>query len=99
MHLSTNYCTMNFDGKCKVSTNENGQGGYHTKEELEILKEKDPFVQIWSGANDGVCIIRDSQLLVGTIDKNQIGASNQGLIHSIFELYKYSTIKEDSTLS
>ncbi|EMD47895.1 DNA-directed RNA polymerase I subunit RPA1, putative [Entamoeba histolytica KU27] len=87
MHISTNHCTINFEGKCKVSTNEINRGGYQTKKERKLMKQKDEFTEKWSGANDSLCIIKDSQMLTGTLDKNQIGASNQSLIHAIYELY------------
>lgn len=39
------------------------------------------------GIEESVVIIRDNTLLTGVFDKNQIGASSFGFIHSFFELY------------
>ncbi|KAL7719860.1 DNA-directed RNA polymerase subunit [Entamoeba marina] len=86
-HISTNHCTINFTGKCKVSTEEINKGGYHSKEDIKKMSQKDSLTKIWDGGNDSLCIVRNSELITGTLDKNQIGASNGGLIHCIYELY------------
>ena len=39
------------------------------------------------GKEEGDVIFRDNELLQGTIDKNQFGASEFGLVHSFYELY------------
>jgi DNA-directed RNA polymerase I subunit RPA1 len=39
------------------------------------------------GKEEGEVIIRDNELLQGTIDKNQFGASNQGMVHCFYEIY------------
>lgn len=39
------------------------------------------------GPEEGTVIIRDNELLTGVFDKNQIGASSFGFVHSFFELY------------
>jgi DNA-directed RNA polymerase I subunit RPA1 len=45
-------------------------------------KEWGPF-----GAEEGDVIIRDNELLQGTLDKNQYGASEFGMVHSVYEIY------------
>jgi DNA-directed RNA polymerase I subunit RPA1 len=32
-------------------------------------------------------VIRDNELLQGTLDKNQYGASEFGMVHSFYEIY------------
>jgi len=39
------------------------------------------------GSSEGEVIIRDNEHLQGTLDKNAFGASDQGLVHSFYELY------------
>ena len=39
------------------------------------------------GKEEGEVIIRDNELLQGTIDKNQFGNSDQGMVHCFYELY------------
>ena len=39
------------------------------------------------GAEEGEVIIRDNEHLQGTLDKNQFGASDQGMVHSFYEIY------------
>jgi DNA-directed RNA polymerase I subunit RPA1 len=39
------------------------------------------------GKEEGDVIIRDNELLQGTIDKNQYGASEFGMVHSFYEIY------------
>ncbi|ELP88260.1 DNA-directed RNA polymerase I subunit RPA1, putative [Entamoeba invadens IP1] len=91
LHVGTNQPHINFTGKCKVSTNEIGEGGYQTEEQKKLRTQKDGFREKWDGANDSQCIIKESVLITGTLDKNQIGASNGGLIHCIYELYNAKT--------
>ena len=45
-------------------------------------KEWGPF-----GAEEGDVVIRDNELLQGTLDKNQYGASEFGMVHSVYEIY------------
>ena len=40
-----------------------------------------------NGKEEGDVIFRDNELLQGTIDKNQFGATEFGLVHSFYELY------------
>ena len=47
------------------------------------------FSDVW-GANsiqEGVVIVRDNELLTGVLDKNHIGNSEYGLVHSFYEIY------------
>ena len=39
------------------------------------------------GVEEGDVIFRDNELLQGTLDKNQYGASEFGLVHSFYEIY------------
>ena len=39
------------------------------------------------GKEEGEVIIRDNEHLQGTLDKNQFGASDQGMVHSFYEIY------------
>ena len=39
------------------------------------------------GAEEGEVIIRDNEHIQGTLDKNQFGASDQGMVHSFYEVY------------
>ena len=39
------------------------------------------------GQEEGDIIIRDNELLQGTLDKNQYGASEFGMVHSVYEIY------------
>lgn len=39
------------------------------------------------GVEEGDVVIRDNELLQGTIDKNQYGASEFGMVHSFYEIY------------
>jgi DNA-directed RNA polymerase I subunit RPA1 len=39
------------------------------------------------GKEEGDVIFRDNELLQGTLDKNQYGASEFGLVHSFYEIY------------
>jgi len=39
------------------------------------------------GASEGEVIIRDNEHLQGTLDKNQFGSSDQGMVHSFYEVY------------
>jgi DNA-directed RNA polymerase I subunit RPA1 len=39
------------------------------------------------GTEEGDIIIRDNELLQGTLDKNQFGATEFGLVHSFYEVY------------
>lgn len=39
------------------------------------------------GKEEGEVIFRDNELLQGTIDKNQFGATEFGLVHAFYELY------------
>ena len=39
------------------------------------------------GLEEGDVIFRDNELLQGTLDKNQYGASEFGLLHSFYEIY------------
>lgn len=39
------------------------------------------------GAEEGEIIIRDNEHLQGTLDKNQFGSSDQGMVHGFYELY------------
>lgn len=39
------------------------------------------------GLEEGDIIFRDNELLQGTLDKNQYGASEFGLMHSFYEIY------------
>jgi DNA-directed RNA polymerase I subunit RPA1 len=43
---------------------------------------------MWSGhEEEGTVVVRDSKLLTGVLDKNQIGASKYGIIHMCDEIY------------
>ena len=46
------------------------------------------------GAEEGEVIIRDNELLQGTIDKNQFGASEFGMVHSFYEIYGSEKVGE-----
>lgn len=39
------------------------------------------------GKEEGEVIIRDNEHLVGTMDKNQFGANDQGMVHCFYEIY------------
>lgn len=39
------------------------------------------------GQEEGEIVIRDNEILQGTIDKNQFGASEYGMMHSFYEIY------------
>lgn len=39
------------------------------------------------GKEEGEVVIRDNELLQGTLDKNQFGASEFGMVHSFYEIY------------
>lgn len=39
------------------------------------------------GAEEGDVVFRDNELLQGTIDKNQFGASEFGMVHAFYEIY------------
>ena len=39
------------------------------------------------GKEEGEIIIRDNEHLQGTLDKNQFGSSDQGMVHSFYEIY------------
>jgi DNA-directed RNA polymerase I subunit RPA1 len=39
------------------------------------------------GVEEGDVIIRDNELLQGTLDKNQFGASEFGMVHAFYEVY------------
>jgi len=39
------------------------------------------------GKEEGEVIFRDSELLQGTLDKNQFGAVEYGLVHAVYEVY------------
>ena len=39
------------------------------------------------GKEEGEVIIRDNEHLQGTLDKNQFGANDHGMVHSFYELY------------
>lgn len=39
------------------------------------------------GVEEGDVIIRDNELLQGTLDKNQFGATEYGMVHSFYEIY------------
>lgn len=39
------------------------------------------------GKEEGEIIIRDNEHLQGALDKNQFGASDQGMVHSFYEIY------------
>jgi len=39
------------------------------------------------GKEEGEVIIRDNEHLQGTLDKNQFGSSDQGMVHSFYEIY------------
>ena len=39
------------------------------------------------GKEEGEIVIRDNEHLMGVLDKNQFGSSDQGLVHSFYELY------------
>jgi DNA-directed RNA polymerase I subunit RPA1 len=39
------------------------------------------------GKEEGEVIIRDNEHLQGTLDKNQFGNSDQGLVHCFYEIY------------
>lgn len=39
------------------------------------------------GKEEGDIVIRDNELLQGTLDKNQYGASEFGMVHSFYEIY------------
>lgn len=44
---------------------------------------------IWGKGHEleGTIIVRDNEMLTGVLDKNDIGASDFGLIHSLYEIY------------
>ena len=44
---------------------------------------------IWGKGHEleGTIIVRDNEMLTGVLDKNNIGASDYGLIHSLYEIY------------
>lgn len=39
------------------------------------------------GKEEGEVIIRDNEHLQGTLDKNQFGANDHGMVHSFYEVY------------
>lgn len=39
------------------------------------------------GKEEGKVIFRDNELLQGTLDKSQFGATEFGLVHSVYEVY------------
>ena len=39
------------------------------------------------GKEEGEVIIKDNELLQGTLDKAQFGASDFGMVHSFYEIY------------
>lgn len=39
------------------------------------------------GIEEGDVVIRDNELLQGTIDKAQFGATEFGMVHSFYEIY------------
>lgn len=39
------------------------------------------------GKEEGEVIIRDNEHLQGTLDKNQFGANDHGMVHSYYEIY------------
>jgi DNA-directed RNA polymerase I subunit RPA1 len=39
------------------------------------------------GKEEGEVIIRDNEHLQGTLDKNQFGANDHGMVHSFYEIY------------
>ena len=44
--------------------------------------------ELWGkGSEEGRVIVWDGELLCGVLDKSQFGASDYGLVHSIYELY------------
>ena len=47
-----------------------------------------------NGKEEGDVIFRDNELLQGTIDKNQFGASEFGMVHSFYEIYGSEKVGE-----
>ena len=41
----------------------------------------------WCFAVDDLIVVKETELLLGVIDKNAIGTSEYGLTHSVYELY------------
>lgn len=39
------------------------------------------------GKEEGEVLIKDNELLKGTLDKNAFGASEYGLVHAFYEVY------------
>ena len=39
------------------------------------------------GKEEGEVVIRNNEHLVGTLDKNQFGANDQGMVHCFYEVY------------
>jgi DNA-directed RNA polymerase I subunit RPA1 len=50
-------------------------------------KSKVPASSWAQHSEEGVVIIRNNELLVGVLDKNQFGDAGYGLVHAVYELY------------
>jgi len=93
-HTTIGMPPINYEGNGKVAGSLWGKGGYHSTSPVKSLNDpKAPdwfvpdIVNAWNGANENVCVVRQSELLAGVVDKAQLGASKYGLIHSCYELY------------
>jgi len=47
------------------------------------------FSDVWGpdNINEGIVVVRNNELLTGVLDKNHIGNSEYGLVHSFYEIY------------
>lgn len=45
--------------------------------------------KVWGAGNglEGAVVVRDNELLTGVLDKNHIGNSENGIVHSFYEIY------------
>ena len=93
-HTTVGMPPINHEGNGKVAPTLWGRGGYHSTAPAKSVGDPHApawfvpdIINAWSGANENVCVVRQSELLAGVLDKAQFGASAYGLVHSCYELY------------
>ena len=93
-HTTAGMPPINHEGNGKVAPTLWGRGGYHSTAPAKSVGDArapawfvPDIINAWSGANENVCVVRQSELLAGVLDKAQFGASAYGLVHSCYELY------------
>ncbi|KAH8830398.1 hypothetical protein DL96DRAFT_1495292 [Flagelloscypha sp. PMI_526] len=87
LNITPSHCEgLNLNSKTKVPDDRWGNGSRKDKPK-DKASQKDKAPQEGKGSLEDKVIFRDGELLCGVLDKAAFGASDYGLVHSVYELY------------